>query len=91
MVVFVWHPPLLGSVRLDVDDVTNPKVDEVRREFDQTLLCESEVSQRSQNKRPKLHTLEFPLEEIAGARPVTERVRHFKNLEGVSTTDISAT
>ena len=28
-----------------------------------------------------LRTLEFALEEIASARPVTERVRHFKNLE----------
>ena len=28
----------------------------------------------------RLHTLEFALEEIAGTRPVTERVRHFKDL-----------
>ena len=26
-------------------------------------------------------TLEFALEEIAGARPVTERVRHFDGLD----------
>jgi hypothetical protein len=42
MVVFVWHTLLLSSVGLDVDDVTNPEVDEVRREFNGTLLCESE-------------------------------------------------
>ena len=84
MVVFVWHALLLGSVRLDVNDVTNLKVDEVRREFNQTLLCQSEVSQQSQNKLRNLRTLELALEEIAGPRPVTERVRHFKRLEGVS-------
>lgn len=45
MVVFVWHTLLLGSVSLDIDDVANPEVDKVRREFDETLLCKSEVSQ----------------------------------------------
>jgi len=47
MVVFVWHALLLGSVSLDVDNVTNPVVKEVCREFDKTLLCKSEVSQKS--------------------------------------------
>lgn len=49
MVVFVWHTLLLGSIGLDVDDVTNPVVNEVRREFDVTLLYESEISQKSWN------------------------------------------
>ena len=44
VVVFVGHALLLGSVGFDVDDITNSVVDEVRREFDETLLCESEVS-----------------------------------------------
>ena len=41
MVVFVWHTLLLSSVGLDINDVTNPIVDEVRREFDETLLYKS--------------------------------------------------
>ena len=44
VVVFVRHTLLLRPVCLDVDDVTNLVADEVRREFDETLLCESEVS-----------------------------------------------
>lgn len=47
MVVFMWHALLLGSVGLDIDDITNPEIDEVRREFDETLLCKSQVSQRA--------------------------------------------
>jgi len=47
MVVFVWHTLLLGSVGLDVDNITNPEVNEVGREFNETLLCKSEVSQKS--------------------------------------------
>jgi len=46
MVIFVWHTLLLGSVGLDIDDVTNPEVDEVGREFDETLLYKPEVSQK---------------------------------------------
>jgi hypothetical protein len=80
----------LSSVRLDVYDVTNLKVDEVCREFDETLLYESGVSQKSLNMLPNLRTLKFALEEIAGTRPVTERVRHFKKLAGVSARDTDA-
>ena len=47
MVVFVWHTLLLGSVGLYVNNVTNLVVKEVRREFDKTLLCKPEVSQKS--------------------------------------------
>ena len=47
MVVFMWHALLLGSVGLDIDDVTNPEIDKVRREFDETLLYKSQVSQRA--------------------------------------------
>ena len=47
MVVFMWHALLLGSVGLDIDDITNPEIDEVRREFDETLLYKSQVSQRA--------------------------------------------
>ena len=46
MIVLVWHTLLLGSVGLDVDNVTNPEVDEVRRKFNETLLCKSEVGQK---------------------------------------------
>ena len=84
MVIFVRHALLLGSVGLDVNNVTDLIVDEVRRKFDETLLYESDVSQRSQNRLPDPRTLKFTLEEIAGTRPVTERVRHFKRLKGVS-------
>lgn len=87
MVVFVWHALLLGSVCLDVNNVTDLVVDEVCREFDEALLCESKVGQRSEDKLPGPLTLEFALEEIAGTRPVTERVRHFKRLGGVSAMD----
>lgn len=80
MVVFVRHALLLRSICLDIDDVTNPKVNEVRREFDETLLCKSEVN-KSWYVGTRSRTLEFALEEIASTRPVTERVRHFKNLE----------
>ena len=38
MVVFVWHTLLLGPIGLDVNDVTNSVVEEVGREFDETLL-----------------------------------------------------
>ena len=31
MVVFVWHTLLLSSIGLNVDDVTNPEINEVRR------------------------------------------------------------
>ena len=78
MVVFVRHALLLGSVGLDVNNVTNPVVKEVCREFDVTLLCKSEVSERIERDSTKPRTLEFALEEIAGTRPVTERVRHFE-------------
>lgn len=44
VVVFVRHTLLLRSVCLDVDDITDPKVNEVRRELDETLLYESEVN-----------------------------------------------
>ena len=81
MVVFVWHTLLLGSIGLDVDDVTNPVINEVRREFDVTLLYESEISQKSRNGMGPTRTLEFALEEIASARPITEGVRHFKSLK----------
>jgi len=47
MVVFVWHTLLLGSVGLDVDDITNSVVEEVCREFNETLLCKSGISQKS--------------------------------------------
>ena len=53
MVVFVWHTLLLGSVGLDIDDITNPEVDEVCREFDETLLCKSEVSQKGRERPDK--------------------------------------
>ena len=53
MVVFVWHTLLLGSIGLDVDNVTNPVVDEVRREFDETLLCKSQVNHESREKFDK--------------------------------------
>ena len=53
MVVFMWHALLLGSVGLDIDDVTNPEVDKVCREFDETLLCKSEVSQKSRERFDK--------------------------------------
>ena len=91
VVVFVGHALLLGSVCLDVHNVTDPIVDEVRREFDETLLYKSEVSQRSRDNLPDRRTLEFALEEITGTRPVTERVRHFKRLEGVGARDTGAT
>lgn len=38
LIVFVWHALLLGSICLYVDNITNPVVDEVRRELDETLL-----------------------------------------------------
>ena len=47
MVVFVWHTLLLGSVGFDVDNVTNPEANKVRRELDESLLCKTEVSQKS--------------------------------------------
>jgi len=50
MVVFVWHTLLLGSVGLDVDNITNPVVKKIRREMDKTLLCKSEVNQRSRER-----------------------------------------
>ena len=46
MVVFVWHTLLLCSIGLDINNVTNSVVDEVGREFDETLLCKPEVSQK---------------------------------------------
>ena len=53
MIVFVGHALLLGSVGFDVDNVTNPVVKEVCREFDETLLCKSEVSQKSRERFDK--------------------------------------
>ena len=46
MVVFVRHTLLLGSVGFDIDNVANAEVDKVGREFDETLLCKPEVSQK---------------------------------------------
>jgi len=53
LVIFVGHALLLGSVGLDVDDVTNPVVNEVRRKFDETLLCKSKVCQRGRERFDK--------------------------------------
>ena len=44
-------------------------------------FSEPEVNQESCNGLTRIHTLELSLEEIASARPVTERVRHFKSLK----------
>ena len=53
MVVFVGHALLLGSVGLDVNNVTNPEVNEVCREFDVALLCKSEVIQECRERFDK--------------------------------------
>ena len=39
MVVFVGHTLLLGSVGLDVNDITDMVGDEVCREVDLTMFC----------------------------------------------------
>ena len=56
MVVFVWHTLLLGSVGFDVDNVTNPEVDKVRREFDGTLFCGSEGQPKGPAKARERYT-----------------------------------
>ena len=75
------HALLLSTISLDIDNVTDPVVDEVRREFDETLLCKYKVTQRVRRSLTKLRTLEFAFEEIAGTRPVTVRVWHLDNLK----------
>lgn len=45
MVVFVRHTPLLGSVSLDVNDVSNAVGDKVCGELDLTLLYEPHIYQ----------------------------------------------
>lgn len=39
MVELVRHTLLLGSVRLNIDDIADPVVDKERREFDRAVLC----------------------------------------------------
>ena len=39
MVVLVRHTLLLGSVRLDIDDITNPVVNKESGEFDWAMFC----------------------------------------------------
>lgn len=77
----MWHALLLSSVRLNVNDVTNPVIDEVCREFDETLLCESQVRLRNRNYVRGRLTLEFAFEEIPGTSPITVRVRHVEGLK----------
>lgn len=38
MVVFVGHTLLLGSVCFDIDDISNPEVDEIRRHLDWAMV-----------------------------------------------------
>lgn len=40
VVVFVRHTLLLGGVGLDIDDITNAVVNEIRRHFDGAMVLE---------------------------------------------------
>jgi len=74
MVVFVGHALLLGGVGLDVDDIADAVVDEVCREFHGAVLWR--VCEACSRRDGWIVTLEAPLEHVARARTVTERVRH---------------
>ena len=39
VVELVWHTLLLGSVRLDVNDIADPVVKKERRKLDGTMFC----------------------------------------------------
>ena len=78
MVELVGHALLLSSIGLNVNNVANAEVDEVRRHLDGAMLWRPSLS-RKHSTRSKVRTLEAPLEHVARTRAVTEGVRHLED------------